>query len=260
MTANRLKERLNAGKPCINGWLLLPSTFAAEVMAQSGWDSLTIDLQHGLHDYTSAVSAIQAMQAHPVTPLVRVPVNEPGIIGKVLDAGAWGVICPMVNTAADARALVQSCLYPPQGARSYGPIRARGYGGKEPYHDIANDQILVLPQIETIEAVRNITQILDVPGVSGIYIGPNDLGFSMGLVPTLDRREPEILAIYDTLLKEASKRRLIACIHNASPVYAAEMIKLGFQLVTVASDVNCMATAARESVLTTRRAAGPNAD
>ena len=260
MTANRLKERLNAGKPCINGWLLLPSAFSAEVMAQTGWDSLTIDLQHGLHDYQSAVSAIQAMQAHPVTPLVRVPVNEPGIIGKVLDAGAWGVICPMVNTAAEARALVQSCLYPPIGARSYGPIRARGYGGPEPYHSIANDQVLVLPQIETIEAVHNIEQILDVTGVSGIYIGPNDLGFSMGLVPTLDRREPEILALYDTLLKETSKRRLIACIHNASPVYAAEMIKRGFHLVTVASDITCMAASARESVLATRRAVGPNAD
>jgi 4-hydroxy-2-oxoheptanedioate aldolase len=260
MTANRLKERLNAGKPCINGWLLLPSTFSAEVMAQTGWDSLTIDLQHGLFDYTSAVSAIQAMQAHPVTPLVRVPSNEPGIIGKVLDAGAWGVICPMINTPADARALVQSCLYPPHGSRSYGPIRARGYGGKEPYHDIANEQILVLPQIETIQAVQNIGQILDVPGVSGIYIGPNDLGFSMGLVPTLDRKEPEILAIYDTLLKETSKRRLIACIHNASPVYAAEMIKLGFQFVTVASDITCMAASARESVLATRRAVGPHAD
>jgi 4-hydroxy-2-oxoheptanedioate aldolase len=260
MTANRLKERLNAGKPCINGWLLLPSTFSAEVMAQTGWDSLTIDLQHGLYDYQSAVSSIQAMQAHPVTPLVRVPVNEPGIIGKVLDAGAWGVICPMVNTVADARALVQSCLYPPIGARSYGPIRVRGYGAPEAYHSIANDQVLVLPQIETIEAVHNIEQILDVPGVSGIYIGPNDLGLSMGLAPTLDRREPEILALYDTLLKETSKRRLIACIHNASPVYAAEMIKRGFHLVTVASDIACMAASARDSALATRRAVGPNAD
>jgi 4-hydroxy-2-oxoheptanedioate aldolase len=260
MTANRLKERLNAGKPCINGWLLLPSPFSAEVMAQTGWDSLTIDLQHGLHDYQSAVIAIQAMQAHPVTPLVRVPVNEPGIIGKLLDAGAWGVICPMVNTAADARALVQSCLYPPLGSRSYGPIRARAYGGQEPYHSIANDQVLVLPQIETIEAVHNIEQILDVPGVSGIYIGPNDLGFSMGLVPTLDRKEPEILAIYDTLLKETSRRRLIACIHNASPAYAAEMIRLGFHFVTVASDISCMAASARESVVATRRAVGSNAD
>jgi 4-hydroxy-2-oxoheptanedioate aldolase len=118
MSANILKERLRAGKACINGWLTLPSPFVAEAMAQTGWDSLTIDIQHGLLDYQSAVSLIQAIQRFPVTPLVRVPVNEPGIIGKVLDAGAWGVICPMVNTVDEARAFAQACHYPARSARS----------------------------------------------------------------------------------------------------------------------------------------------
>src|SRR5215469_11059658 len=95
--ATRLKQRLQAGKACVNGWLAIPSGFSAEVMAQCGWDSITVDMQHGVQDYQSMVQCFQSMTAHPVTPLVRVPWNEPGIIGKALDGGAWGIICPMVN-------------------------------------------------------------------------------------------------------------------------------------------------------------------
>src|SRR6187402_907534 len=134
---NPLMQRLKDGKACINGWLMVPDAFVAEIMAQTGWDSLTIDLQHGLHDYRSAVTALQALHGRPVTPLARVPWNEPGIIGKVLDAGAWGIICPMVNTPADAKALADACLYAPLGARSNGPIRAGFYGSTSPYQSIA---------------------------------------------------------------------------------------------------------------------------
>ena len=98
MAQNALKRRWKEGKAAVNGWLAIPSAFAAEVMAQCGWDSITVDLQHGVQDYLSMVACFQAMHAHPVTRLVRVPWNEPGIIGKVLDGGAYGVICPMVNT------------------------------------------------------------------------------------------------------------------------------------------------------------------
>jgi 4-hydroxy-2-oxoheptanedioate aldolase len=252
MSANPLKKRLQEGQACINGWLTLPCTYAAEMMAQTGWDSLTIDIQHGLQDYQSAVAVIQAIQRYPVTALVRVPDNAPGIIGKVLDAGAWGVICPMVNTAEDARKLVEACLYPPLGSRSFGPIRARAYGGKTPYYAIANDQVLVLPQIETRQAVDNLTEILSVPGVSGIYVGPNDLGLSLGMPPTLDREEPEILAIYTRLIEETRRRGLVAGIQNAAPAYAARMANMGFQLVTVASDLSLLGTAARDAVHTTR--------
>jgi 4-hydroxy-2-oxoheptanedioate aldolase len=253
MSANPIRERLRAGQPCINGWLTLPSPFVAETLAQTGWDSLTIDLQHGLQDYAAAVALIQAIQRFPVAPLVRVPGNEPGIIGKVLDAGAWGVICPMINTVEEARTFAQACHYPPLGARSYGPIRARGYGGKVPYHEIANDQVLVLPQIETRQAVENVAAILDVPGVSGIYVGPNDLGLSLGLPPILDREEPEILDIYARLLRETRQRGLVAGIQNAAPAYARRMIQLGFQLVTVSSDLGLLAAAARDAVQATRQ-------
>ena len=254
--ATRLKQRLSEGRANINGWLAIPSGFSAEVMAQCGWDSVTVDMQHGVQDYMSMVACFQAMQAHPVTPLVRVPWNEPGIIGRVLDGGAMGVICPMVNTVAEARALVSYCLYPPAGKRSNGPIRAAMYGEASDYQRTANDEILVIPMIETQEAVDNIDAILDVPGIHGIYVGPSDLGLSMGMIPTLDREEPNILAIYQKLLDATKKRGQFAGLHNGSAAYAGRMIEMGFRLVTIANDSGLMAKAAREAVAGARKAGG----
>jgi 4-hydroxy-2-oxoheptanedioate aldolase len=254
--ATRLKQRLSEGKASINGWLAIPSGFSAEVMAQCGWDSVTVDMQHGVQDYMSMVACFQAMQAHPVTPLVRVPWNEPGIIGKVLDGGAMGVICPMVNTVEEARALVSYSLYPPSGKRSNGPIRAAMYGEASDYQKTANDEILVIPMIETQEAVDNIDAILDVPGINGIYIGPSDLGLSMGMIPILDREEPNILAIYQKLLDATKKRGQFAGLHNGSAGYAGRMIEMGFRLVTIANDSGLMAKAAREAVAGARKGGG----
>ncbi len=254
--SNTIKQRLAAGRAVVNGWLAIPSGFSAEVMAQCGWDSVTVDMQHGVQDYLSMVQCFQAMQAHPVTPLVRVPWNEPGIIGKVLDGGAMGVICPMVSTPDEARALVSACKYPPAGKRSNGPIRAAMYGEASSYQMTANDHVMVIPMIETQEAIDNIDAILDVPGIDMIYIGPSDLGFSLGLVPILDREEPQILGIYDKLLAAAKKRGIYAGIHNGTPAYAARMIEMGFRFVTIANDSGLMARAAKEAVTATRKAAG----
>jgi 4-hydroxy-2-oxoheptanedioate aldolase len=253
---NKLKARLKSGKACINAWLAIPSGFSAEVMAQCGFDSVTVDMQHGVQDYQSMVQCFQAIDKYPITPLVRVPWNEPGIVGKVLDGGAWGVICPMVNTPAEAKALASACLYPPQGKRSNGPIRAAAYGDASPYQTIANDEVLVIPMIETQEAIDNIGAILDVPGVVGIYVGPSDLGMSLGLKPMMDHEEPKILAIYEMLLKATGRRGLFAGIHNATGAYAARMIGMGFRFVTLGNDSGLMARAAREQIAITRKNAG----
>lgn len=253
---NALKEKLEANQCCINGWVMFPSMISGEMMARGGWDSLTIDLQHGVQDYLSAVQCMQAIAAYPVTPVVRVPWNEPGIIGKVLDAGAWGVICPMINTASEAKALVDACLYPPMGRRSNGPIRAAVYGVPGEYQEKANDEILVLPMIETREGVVNIDEILAVPGVSGIYVGPGDLGLAYGLPPKLDREEPEILDIYTHLLQQTRGLGLVAGIQNANPAYAARMAALGFNFITVGSDAGMLANAAKAAVTETRAALG----
>lgn len=254
--SNKLKARIAAGKAAVNGWLAIPSGFSAEVMAQCGWDSVTVDLQHGVQDYQSMVQCFQAMQAHPITPLVRVPWNEPGIIGKCLDGGAMGIICPMVNNAAEAKALADASLYPPQGKRSNGPIRAAMYGEASSYQATANAEILVIAMIETQAGIDNIDEILSVPGISGIYIGPSDMGLALGMIPILDREEPVILEIYDRLLASCKKHGKIAGLHNGTAAYAGRMIQKGFRFVTIANDSGLMARAAREAVLATRKAAG----
>ena len=252
MSSNMLKKRLQAGKACVNAWLAIPSGFSAEVMAQCGWDSVTVDMQHGVQDYHSMVACFQAMDKHPISPLVRVPWNEPGIVGKVLDGGAWGVICPMVNNAAEAKALASYALYPPKGKRSNGPIRAGAYGSSGNYQKTANDEILVIPMIETKQAVENIEAILDVPGIDGIYVGPSDLSFSYGLEPKLDVEDPFVLKIYEKLLSECGKRGIAAGLHNGSPAYANRMIKMGFKLVTISNEVGLMVAAAKAAVIATR--------
>jgi len=254
--SNKLKARIASGKAAVNGWLAIPSGFSAEVMAQCGWDSVTVDMQHGVQDYQSMVQCFQAMDRHPITPLVRVPWNEPGIIGKSLDGGAWGIICPMVNTAAEAKALADACLYPPLGKRSNGPIRAAMYGEASNYQTIANSEVLVIPMIETQQGIDNIDEILSVPGISGIYIGPSDMGLSLGMIPILDREEPIILDIYKKLLASCKKHGKFAGLHNGTAAYAARMIQMGFQLATIANDSGLMARAAREAVTATRKAAG----
>src|ERR1700759_159734 len=167
--ANKVKEIWASGKAVVNAWLAIPSGFSAEVIAQCGFDSVTVDMQHGVQDYQSMVQCFQAMHGHPVTPMVRVPWNEPGIIGKVLDGGAYGVICPMINPPQEAKNLVSYSKYPPAGVRSNGPIRAGQYGTAGSYQKTANDEIGLLPMIETKTGIQKMEGILHGPGVDGLY-------------------------------------------------------------------------------------------
>ena len=251
--ANNVKKLLAAGKAVMNGWLVIPSGFSAEVMAQCGFDSITVDIQHGLHDYASMVQCFQAMQAHPVTPLARVTWNEPGTLGKVLDAGAMGIICPMINTKQDAEAFVSACKYPPRGTRSNGPVRAAMYAPAGGYQGTANEETLCIPIIETKTAVDNIDAILDVEGIAGIYVGPSDLSFSMGLPPVLDVELPQILKIFDELLKKCAQHDIFAGIHCASGAYAARAIAMGFRMVSVLNDARMMAAHATATVAQIRK-------
>jgi len=252
--ATKVAKIWESGKAVVNAWLAIPSGFSAEVMAQCGFDAVTVDMQHGVQDYQSMVQCFQAMQAHPVTPMVRVPWNEPGIIGKVLDAGAMGVICPMINTKKEAEAMVQYCKYPPLGTRSNGPIRAGMYGEATSYQTTANTETLCIPMIETKQAVKNIDAILDVEGIAGVYVGPSDLGLSYGLAPKLNRDEPEILKAYEKILKECGKRGIYAGIHTSGAADAANCISMGFRLTTLMNDSGMMATFAKTCVAETRKA------
>ena len=248
MRKNKLKELFKAGKPIINSWLAVPSSFSAEIMANQGWDSVTIDMQHGLVDYPNAVNMLQAISTTNTTPLTRVNWNEPGQIMKILDAGSYGIICPMVSNRKEAENFIQACLYPPKGYRSFGPIRGLIYGGAD-YAKHADEEILKLAMIETKEALEKLDEILDTPNLDGIYIGPADLSLSVGEEPGFDKPENTIAYKEITRILEAAKKRnLLAGIHNGSAEYAQKMISKGFNLVTIGSDQRYMSAGAKKAV------------
>ena len=248
MRKNKLKELFKTNKPIINSWLSVPSSFSAEVMANQGWDSVTIDMQHGLIDYANAVNMLQAISTTETTPLARVNWNEPGQIMKILDAGCYGIICPMVSNRKEAEKFVQACLYPPKGYRSFGPIRANIYGGSD-YAENADTEILKLAMIETKEALEKLDEILDTPNLDGIYIGPADLSLALGEKPGFDR--PENTKAYKEILRileSAKKRSLFTGLHNGSPEYAQKMLEKGFNLVTVGSDSRYIVSGAKNDI------------
>jgi len=248
MRKNKIKQMMKDGKPVINGWLSIPSTVSAEAMAHQGWDSLTIDLQHGLVDYTNALPMLQTISSTNVTPLTRVNWNEPGQIMKLLDAGSYGLICPMVSNKKQAENFVQASMYPPNGYRSFGPIRGMLYGGND-YAKNADSEMLKFAMIETKEALDKLDEIMSVKGLDGIYIGPADLSLSLNEEPGFDR--PTNTKAYSEILRileHAKKHNIFAGIHNATPEYAKTMIDKGFNFVTISADLRAMTSGAKEIV------------
>lgn len=244
MRKNQILAMWKNQKATVNGWLAIPSSFSAEYMAQQGWDSLTVDLQHGVSDYQVALTMLQAISTTATVPLVRVPWLEPGIIMRVLDAGAYGVICPMVNSREDAERFVEACLYPPQGQRSFGPIRALLYGGAD-YPKHANEEIIPFAMIETKQALDNLDEILKVDGLKAVYIGPADLSNSLGCTPQMDQEEKPVVEAIEMILRKALENGITPGIHNGTPQYAYRMIEKGFRFVTINNDVRLMANAAK---------------
>lgn len=247
MRPNPLKRIWASGGAAINGWLAIPNSFSAEIMAQQGWDSLTLDLQHGLIDYGAIVPMLQAISTTGVAPLARVPWLEEGILMKMLDAGCYGLICPMINSKAECERFVHACRYPPRGGRSFGPIRALIYGGAD-YPEQANDEIVLLAMVETKGALDELEGILSVPGLDGIYVGPADLSNALGCTPKLDQDEKPVREAIDLIARKAREHGRIAGIHNGTPKYALSMIETGYQFVTIASDARLMAAKAGEVV------------
>ncbi|MBP0620742.1 HpcH/HpaI aldolase family protein [Cupriavidus consociatus] len=258
MRENRILKMWAAGQAVVNGWLSIPSAFAAETMAHQGWDSLTIDLQHGALDYADALALLTAISTTDTVPVVRVPWNEPGILMKVLDAGAYGVICPMVNTRADAERLVAATRYPPLGTRSFGPIRGLLYGGAD-YAQHANDTVMVLAMIETRQGLENLDEILSVDGLDGVYIGPSDLSLALGCRPTFDDVDPPVAQAIEHVVARARAHGRVAGVHNGAPAAALRRIGQGFSFVTVASDARLMAAGAQQVMAEMRAGQPPQA-
>ncbi len=251
MRKNELKKSLAAGTKAINGWVAIPSPFSTEAYAAQGWDSVTLDMQHGAVNFSDVVPLLQAVCQSNVTPMVRVPWNDPASIMRVLDAGAYGIICPMINTKAEAQAFVTSGRYPPIGARSAGPFRAAQYAGPD-YIQNANDEILLIAMIETREAVKNLPDILAVKGLDGVYVGPSDLSLSLGKPPTLDPSDPEVLEAMQTIAKTTRAKGMIAGVHTDGPKTAAKRYAEGYQFCTLINDVRLLAMAAQAAIRETR--------
>ncbi|WP_192251718.1 HpcH/HpaI aldolase family protein [Mesorhizobium caraganae] len=259
MKPNNIRKIWNEGQCVLNGWLSIANSFSAEIMAEQGYDSIGIDLQHGIVDYQAAVSMLQGMRASSVVPLVRVPWLDPAHIMKALDAGAYGVICPMINSRAEAEALVSYIRYPPKGVRSFGPSRAAISAGAN-YGQEADDQVVCFAMIETAEAMRNLEEIVSTPGLDGVYIGPADLtiGLTGMRYPTgFDREEPKMIEAIKRILDRAHAAGIRAALHCGTPTYAARAAEWGFDMVTVSNDVRLLSGAAAASVKAFRDAVAP---
>jgi 4-hydroxy-2-oxoheptanedioate aldolase len=234
MTAASMQEQWNNGIVTIGSWLFLREPLLAEVAADTGYDYVCIDMQHGIASYSDSVAMIQAMAKSTATPVVRVPWNEPAMIGRVLDAGALGVIIPMVNSAAEAAAAVAACRYAPFGSRSLGPVAA-GVRHGQTYVRTANERVACMPMIETIQAVERIDEILSVPGIDAAYVGPADLAMTLGLGPGLDNDHQTFRDAIATIVDACNRHGVIAGI-QANPALMERRLAEGFKMITVGYD------------------------
>lgn len=260
MIENKLKQLWANGTPTLNGWCSVGNPFTAEIMAAQAYDSITIDMQHGALDYSDVLPMLQAMRASGVTLMARTPWLDAANIMKLLDAGAMGIICPMINTAEEAAQFASYMRYPPHGQRSFGPTRAGfampGYG------TAINDQVLAFAMIETAEGMANLDAIAATPGIDGLYVGPTDLtlGVTNGaLPPALDREEPEMIEAIKRIAQACRDHGKIGALHCGTSDYAARGIEWGYHMTTVASDARLMASAASASIARFRELTGGKA-
>jgi 4-hydroxy-2-oxoheptanedioate aldolase len=233
-----LRDIWNSGGTTLGAWLSVPSSVTAEATARAGYDYVCIDTQHGAVEYADVVSMIPAIELGGGRPIARAPWNEPGIIGKLLDAGAHGVIIPMVNTVEEAEAAVRACRYAPEGARSSGPTLAQMRTDR-PYFEWATDNVACIPMIETVQAVENIDAILEVPGIDAIYVGPSDLSITLGLGPGNHDESPAFLDALDAISAACQRAGVVAGIH-ATGALTGDRLDRGYRMVTVTGDLQAM--------------------
>ena len=246
MRENTSLSAWRRGEQTIGCWLSLANSYTAEAISKLGFDWVCIDMQHGLIDYSDLTSMLPAISSSDATPLVRVPWNEPYEIMKALDAGAYGVIVPMVNNREEAARAVAACRYPPDGTRSFGPIRAALYAGNG-YAQEANDQLACIAMIETVEGIENVEEIVTTPGLDGIYIGPADLALALGLPVSGDQPQAEHLEVVTRIRDVCRQHKVAVGIHTSSLEYAQKYLALGLNFVTLRSESGHMVTnAARE--------------
>jgi 4-hydroxy-2-oxoheptanedioate aldolase len=248
---NPLKEAWTEGRTAFGLWMTVPGSVGAEIFAGTGVDYVCVDQQHGVIDYDSMVPMFQAIRAEGAAPVTRVLSNDPFLIMKALDAGAWGVIVPLIDNAEAAARAASACRYPPRGIRSYGPVRAAGVIGSRDPEELGA-QVLCLVMVETGEALERVDEIASTPGVDGIYIGPSDLALSLGLPPTLDIQEGEHAQAIERIREACHRNGITAGIHSPSGEWARKHAEAGFDMVTVATDAALLRNAALREVTVAR--------
>ena len=241
---------MRSGRRAVGGWCALPSSFSAELVAGVGVDYVVIDMHQGLSAYSDIVPMLQAIAGTPATPLLRVPHGDLATAQRALDAGAEGLIFPLVNNAGDAAASVAACRYPPEGSRSFGPIRSQGHLGADTAH--ANREVLCLVQIETAEAIRNLEQIVGHPGVDGVYAGPADLALSHGL--ELGAESDEMEALFEAIVATCRDTGRIPAVHAVSGRGARRAFDRGFTMVSVGDDATWLRAGYAREIAASREA------
>jgi 4-hydroxy-2-oxoheptanedioate aldolase len=252
MRTNFVRAKLKRGEPSVGTWLVLPDPMSAQLMSRVGFDWLTVELEHSPTGFETAAQIFATTASAGVTPLCRVPWNTGENIKRVLDTGAWGVIAPMVNSRAEAEAVVSAARYQPRGTRSIGGQLHAASFDTDPatYYQRANDEILVVLMSEHIEAVEHADEICSVPGVDVVFIGPNDLHNSMGKAPAFDSEDKEFTDAVEHILKTARKHGVAPGIHVLDAAAAQRRIAQGFQFVAITSEAGMMLAKAGEFVRT----------
>ncbi len=232
---NFVKSLWKEDKKVSNAWITIPGGWTAELIAEAGYDAITIDAQHGFaRDISSVLTIFQAIRNSKSTPLVRVPWNDPAYMMAMLDAGAMGIICPMINTAEETASFVNSCLYPPLGYRSYGPLRAKAI--YTDYDEKANEEIITMAMIETKEGYENIEAIAATSNLTGLFLGPWDLSISMGLKEIANFDGNDFKEIFAKIFKVCEKNNLKTGVHCTRIEDSIKLRNMGFDLVTVFND------------------------
>lgn len=236
----------------LGAWCMIPHPTVMEAVARCGFDFLCIDMQHGLADFESALAMMPAIDLGGSAPFVRVPWNDPAIIGRVLDAGAVGVIVPMINSVEDARRAVTACRYAPEGQRSFGPLRV-GLRDGPSYFAEANRRIQLLVMIETAAALEEVDAIASLPGVNGLFVGPFDLSVSLGLPPGDNDGNPLFDEALEAVISAASAHGKYAGILS-NRALAQRRHAQGFRFVSVATDFGVLQSAMAADLAEARQA------
>jgi len=247
MNQNKVKARLKAGEAVVGSWLAIPSAVSARFMAQLGFDYLCVDMEHQPISIETASAMFTAIAANGMTPLARIPWNTAENIKRVLDCGAHGIVVPMVNTRAEAEAAVAAAKYPPTGIRSVGGVlHAMNFGtDAATYYSRANDEILVVVQAESPQGVANADEILSVPGVDAVFIGPNDLLSMMGQTPKMENDSREFVDALAHIVKTANKYGVAPGIHTANHEACNRRMGEGFRFMAIASDARFVVAGAQ---------------